>query len=173
MTNELSSAEVWAALPYTLTSDQPLKWYAKPVMSRIIRRRFEFQLRRAVGFYQATKWFALRMFLASDLTLKDLQNRLGLRRPGMVADYFFKYKRGEEATGFFMDQFCDALGVGIELASTPIAPEHPENKVAEAIPLKLFAPNVEFSEEEIEYIFTSKKLYWPRKLWVEPQYWVA
>lgn len=167
-------ADLSIVLPGTQSYTAPLKWYADPIVKRIVTRDFADIVGRAVGFYQTSKWFTLKMFLASDMTVKDLQTRLGLRRPGLVADMLFKYSRREEQACFFMDLIMhEGLDCRLLLHSQPTAPDHPDNLMAEAIPNKLFSLSAQFSEEEVRYVFSPGKIYWPRKPWSPPRYWLA
>ena len=135
-------------------------WWADPNVRRIVRRTYWRDLHRAVGFYQRTKWLCLSMFLESDLTVKEMQMRLGLRRPHCVYDLFFKYRKNEARTGAFMDAFERGMDVDIHIRADRFSDI--EKNIGGKLPEKLFDLSQPLTEEEIEYLFSDKKLYWPR-----------
>lgn len=82
------------------------------------------EVSRSIPFMERTKATIFREFLASDLTVKDMQTRLGKRRPSDIYKMMLTFTKKELKTGFFLDQITDALGADFIVKMEPVNSQH-------------------------------------------------
>ena len=152
-------------LPYVwqpTASPAVLRWTSKPDMQRIIKNAFGILLHKAVGFLQRTKWMTLKLFLDSDMTLRDLAKALNKRWPYLAARFFLKHTQAEERTGIWMDLFEKGLECQLIVTFRPSDPDDTVNKMAAVVGQK-FADNQPLTEEEAKHALGGFGIFYPYK----------
>ncbi len=148
-------------IPYSDGSNAVLAWAASPTLSREIEYSFGLSLRRAIGFYQRMKLMCWKMFVESPMTVKNLQLRLGLRRPGDVNRLFFKYSIREARSCAWIDAMGEGLDFDMQVSTTPVAEYMgTDYRNAVILPAIVLEPGTVLTPDEAKYVLSGKKMYW-------------